>query len=277
MGPAANQHHGYDPLRKGADMRTFIQLIMIAAGSFLVVNSLFVSGRANFSLGIILPALVGFPLLLWGLFYRHLLLLSRQGFWHTAKIVMIVCYTLITVGTLIVAGLMIRQLNQKPADDLKAIIIPGAGLRGEKVSALLAARLNAAFSLWQQDPDVLLVVCGGQGPGELVPEADAMALYLTGRGVPEDMIIRESQSTNTRENLLLARVLLQQRLQLLPDEVGPVVCVVTSNYHVFRTVQQANHLGYQASGLGAPTLWYLLPGDFLRECLAIGRWFLLGY
>ena len=258
-------------------MRTLIQLILIAVGGFLVANSLFVSGRANFSLGIIMPAIIGLPLLLWGLFYRPLIFLSQQGFWHTVKITMIVGYSLLLVILLTVGSLMLHQLNQKPAADIKAIIVPGAGLRGEAVSALLAARLNTAYSFWQENPDLLLVVCGGQGPNELIPEAEAMARFLISRGVPEDKIIREDQSTSTRENLILARLLLQQHLHLPANETGPSVCVVTSNYHLYRTVQQAIRLGFEASGLGAATLWYLLPGDFLRESLALGRWFILGY
>lgn len=258
-------------------MRTLIQIILIASGGFLLANSLFISTRTNFSLAIILPGLIGLPLLLWGLFYRPLLFLSQHGFWHVAKIIMIVGYSLLLIIVLTIGGLMLHQLKQKPADNIAAIIVPGAGLRGEAVSALLAARLNTAYGLWQKNPQVMLVVCGGQGPNELIPEAEAMARYLLRRGVPEEKIIREDQSTSTRENLELARLLLLQHFELPADAPGPRVCVVTSNYHVYRAVRQADQIGYQASGLGAPTLWYLLPGDFLRETLAIGRWFILRY
>lgn len=258
-------------------MRFIFQFIMILVGGFLVANSLFVSGRTNFSLSIVLPGLIGLPLLLWGLFYQPLQLLARSGFWRVAKIVMISGYAIFFLGVLFVASLMIHQLGQKPADRLDAIIVPGAGLRGEAVSALLASRLNTAFGLWQKNPDSLIAVCGGQGYGESVTEAAAMAGYLIDRGVPDGRIIREDRSTNTRENLLFARSLLQERLNKQSAEDKLQVCVVTSNYHVYRTVQQAGKLGYIATGLGAPTLWYLLPGDFLRESLAIGRWFILGY
>ncbi|MEA4890485.1 MAG: YdcF family protein [Clostridiaceae bacterium] len=257
-------------------MRFFLRLILILTGVCLLLNSLLVVTRVNFSLAVVLPAIIGLPLLLWGLFYRPLQHLTRRGFWLGVKVALIAGYGILLLSGGFVAGLMVRQLQEKPTADCQAIIVPGAGLRGDLVSALLAARLDTALDYWRARPELLIVVCGGQGPDETVPEAQAMARYLEERGVPAAQILLDDQSVSTRENLVNARSLLLTRGSG-KDETRLPVCIATSDYHVYRTVCQANTLGFKASGLGAPTLWYLLPGDFLREYLAVARYHILGY
>ncbi|MGC0208219.1 YdcF family protein [Streptomyces levis] len=73
-------------------------------------------------------------------------------------------------------------------------------------------------------PRVVFAVSGGQGDDEVRSETDAMAEYLRARGVPDDRIVREDRSVNTRQNLRLSAALLDGTTQ------GHRAAVVTSVY-----------------------------------------------
>ena len=51
---------------------------------------------------------------------------------------------------------------------------------------------------------VILIMSGGQGPGEDIPESQAMAAYAIGKGVGREKIITEEKSVSTQENLLVS-------------------------------------------------------------------------
>lgn len=267
-------------------MRFFLQMLLIIAGAVFVIYSLFLAARTNFNLGVILPALVGLPLLAGGIFFRFLLAQSASGTWYFFRLLLVAGYALALLAFLVANVLIFSQLQRRPDPDAEAVVVLGAALYGDKVSATLAQRLDTALDFWQQNPDLPVVVCGGQGPDELIPEAEAMASYLLQRGLPGDKIIIEARSTSTRENLQFAR----EALQKLPDRAAAAdssdpsgtdsrisVVVVTSGYHLYRAVKIAEQCELAASGVGAPTLWYLLPADLMRETLAIARLHILGY
>ena len=58
------------------------------------------------------------------------------------------------------------------------IIILGAQVRGTYITSSLRRRLDAALCYLQHSPETKVIVSGGQGPGEEISEADAMAGYL---------------------------------------------------------------------------------------------------
>ena len=52
---------------------------------------------------------------------------------------------------------------------------------------MLSNRLDTAYDYAAAHPDTVLVVSGGQGDGESVTEASAMAGYLIRRGIPREL------------------------------------------------------------------------------------------
>ncbi len=114
-----------------------------------------------------------------------------------------------------------------------------------------------------------LVVCGGQGPDELVPEAHAMRDYLIGRGVPADRILVENASRTTAENLGNAQRLMTSRTAA--DGGSPTGCIiVTSEFHAVRTWLWARRAGLDCRGVvGKPTRPYYLVGSLARDYLAL--------
>jgi uncharacterized SAM-binding protein YcdF (DUF218 family) len=148
------------------------------------------------------------------------------------------------------------------ADSYDAIIVLGAQVLPDGTpNVQLAWRLDAAVeAYWNKK--VPVVVCGAQGKDEPLPEAYAMKKYLIDRGVAEEDILTDPESFNTRQNLRNAKELLKDK-----PEVQKVL-VVTSDYHVPRSLALAKDQGYEATGLGSPCKPDYWVKNHAREALA---------
>ncbi|WP_169811458.1 YdcF family protein [Nocardia harenae] len=151
-----------------------------------------------------------------------------------------------------------------------AIVVLGCGLNRNRVTPLLASRLQRALRVYRAETAAgrgpLLVTSGGKGSDEALSEADAMATYLIRAGVSDESIVRERESRNTEENL-------RNSLALLRDggmDLGNArITVVTSNFHALRAAALTRRLGVQAQVAGARTALYFIPAAFLREFAAV--------
>lgn len=145
------------------------------------------------------------------------------------------------------------------------MIILGSRVRGEQPSLTLQNRLNTGYSYAIRHPEIPIVVSGGQGPGENVSEAEAMKQYLTERGIPDSRIMMENRSSNTYENFQFSKALLAGKTDLN----GKTLLVVTSDFHIFRSLKLAERAGLNASGLAAPTPGFTIPKSYMREYAAV--------
>lgn len=105
------------------------------------------------------------------------------------------------------------------------------------------------------------IFSGGQGIDEHLPEAQAMKMYALQKGIPEEHILVECQSTNTYENMLFSK-------QLMTKERAKVM-FFTNNFHVFRSALYARQAKLNAIGIGSKTALYFLPNAIIREFIAI--------
>lgn len=137
------------------------------------------------------------------------------------------------------------------------IVVLGSGISGKKVTPLLAARIERGIELLHCNPKAVLIMSGGQGPGEDIPESEAMAAYAIDQGVPAERIIMEDKSVSTEENLLFSRKLMSKR--------NPKIVIVTTAYHVFRALILAKKQGIKCVGFGAKTKWYFTLNAIIRE------------
>ncbi|MFJ8546869.1 YdcF family protein [Streptomyces sp. NPDC093586] len=151
---------------------------------------------------------------------------------------------------------------------LDYIVVLGSGLvGGERVPPLLAGRLDRAHAVY--DAQVarggrpVLITSGGQGPDETLPEAHAMADYLSARGVPAENLLREAESATTEENLRNSKTLMDAR------GGGYRCAIVTSDFHAFRAAITARGMGIDGHVLGAPTASYFRPSATMREFAAV--------
>ena len=145
------------------------------------------------------------------------------------------------------------------------VLVHGCALiHGNRVSRILANRLDLALSIYHRSGDkARLVVSGGRGDDETVTEAEAMRDYLLAKGVPEEKIYLEKESHSTKENLVNSLELFSS-----PNELG-TLALVTSNYHVFRCALIARALDLRCKAFGAPVAAYYWPSAVIREFAAV--------
>lgn len=149
----------------------------------------------------------------------------------------------------------------------KAVIVLGCGIDGERVSPKLARRLDKAIEYFNEHPDKPVIVSGGQGAQEDIPESTAMKRYLVSKGVPDGMIIEESNSTSTFENFEFSKDI----ADTLPG--GDRIVFVTSRFHIYRASRYAAGAGFEVHHIGARVPFYELPSNYLREMLAVVKFF----
>lgn len=148
----------------------------------------------------------------------------------------------------------------------KAIVVLGCAVKGHEPSLLLTYRLEAALSQWKTDPEAVLVVCGGQGRGELEPEGRVMARWLLARGVPAEKVLVDDTSTSTEENFRNAKALLEEAGL---DAAVPTA-FVTNGFHCWRAAQYARAQGFgdcRAVPAGLPLTQ--IPTCYIREVFAV--------
>ena len=140
---------------------------------------------------------------------------------------------------------------------LDYIIVLGAGIKGKRVTPLLAGRIDKGMELLKYNPNAKLILSGGMGPGEDIQEGVAMAAYAKDKGVSDERIIVEDKSKNTYENLLFSSKLI--------DKENPKLALVTTSYHVFRALVFAKKLNIPCIGYGSKTKWYFTLNALIRE------------
>lgn len=141
--------------------------------------------------------------------------------------------------------------------NLDYIIVLGAGIKGKRVTPLLAGRIDKGIELLKYNPNAKLILSGGMGSGEDIPEGVAMATYAKDKGVSDERIIVEDKSKNTYENLLFSSKLM--------DKENPKLALVTTSYHVFRALVFAKKLQIPCIGYGSKTKWYFTLNALIRE------------
>ena len=104
-------------------------------------------------------------------------------------------------------------------EHLDYLIVLGAKVREDDISASLKHRLDKAIRFAQEHPETKLILSGGQGRDEPTTEAQAMAEYLQYNGIAPEQILLEGQSTSTRENLAFSKALIEEQRQKEKESV----------------------------------------------------------
>lgn len=117
------------------------------------------------------------------------------------------------------------------------LIVLGAQVKGTKITDSLRRRLRRSAAYLSENPETMVIVSGGQGPGEAISEAEAMAAYLIGCGIRRSRILLEDQSKSTEENLTFSA-------RYLPDK-DVKVGIVSNNFHMYRACLYARRIGYK--------------------------------
>jgi uncharacterized SAM-binding protein YcdF (DUF218 family) len=158
----------------------------------------------------------------------------------------------------------------RPSD---AIVVLGAAQYDGRPSPVLQARLDHAIALRERGIADIIVVTGGNQPGDTTTEASAGANYLMANGVPDASIRREVTGTNSWQSLAAAA-------RFLRDEGMDDVVLVSSGYHALRTEEIADEVGL--NGRASPTSGSTeqlaeRAGHLGRETLAVGVGRIIGF
>lgn len=242
-------------------MNIVIRIILLIIGVAVTVNGIGIALVSNFNAGILLTFLLGAVLLTVGALPNSVL--------HKIPVFV---FWILGVGIVIVISfvsfLLIFGSNDNVTYREDAVIVLGAAVHGDKPSAVLADRLDAAVEYYEKNKNAVIVVTGGKGMQENVTEAAAMEKYLIRRGVPKDKIIKEEKATNTFENFVYSKEILDEKLG-----VGYTVSYITNEYHIFRSGEIAKTAGLEnTTHKHSSTRWHSLVSGTLRECLGVMKY-----
>ena len=187
---------------------------------------------------------------------------------RAADIIKRIIYVLLVIGIVMIIVAEIPIVTNSETDvyvDPDYIIVLGAGLRGTTPSRVLSSRLSSALFYLELYPDTVVIVSGGQGPGEDITEAEAMRRWLENRGIDPDRIIKEDKSTSTYENLKFSFEIMEEH-----SDGDPTVAIVSNEFHLYRAKYMAKEQGYDVKVIAAETYSAVLKLNyFIREAFAV--------
>jgi uncharacterized SAM-binding protein YcdF (DUF218 family) len=147
------------------------------------------------------------------------------------------------------------------------LIILGANVKGLVPSSVLQSRIDTAAIYLKNNPKTIVIASGGKGSGEDISEVEAIKRELLKKGIKSSRILLENQSTNTYENIKFSK-------KLLPQNAKTGV-VVTNRFHLYRALMIAGDQHLHVYGLAASTPLLAIPRSYVREYLAITKYYLL--
>lgn len=161
----------------------------------------------------------------------------------------------------------------KPRQPMDYLVVLGCGIRRDGTpTPLLAGRVDRARAFDEAcqragAAPATFVPSGGQGPDEVMSEAQCMGTYLEQCGISPERIVLEDRSATTRQNMAFSREVIERHAGRDASELK--VAFSTTNYHVFRGYVCAHQAGMAVEGIGAPTKAYFWPNAFLREFIGL--------
>ncbi len=174
---------------------------------------------------------------------------------------------LLLAGALSVGLVVLPLPRVQSAAPYPTVVVLGAAQYAGKPSPAFRRRLDHALALYRVGNVKTIVVTGGRVPGDPFTEGEVGVSYLRGQGVPNPVLIAETRSRTTFENLTNARTYLPPRTP---------VTLVTDDAHAYRALALARSLGLEANANPSPLSrkpdWRYL----MREKLAIAAYSLLG-
>lgn len=248
-------------------MNKIIYKIIMVIGALLFVDTIALSLVTNFNFGLIMTLIISLGLLVYGIYFDKINIITSHGILKYMKYFILIGLILMVclIGFLAIYG---QSDNVTYKED--AVIVLGAGINGDVVTAPLAYRLEAAIRYFRKNPNVIIVVSGGQGFQEDIPESLAMKRYLINKGIPEVKIFRENKATSTFENFIYSKQILDNYFNK-PYKV----VLITNNFHVYRATQISKIAGINSTHYHADLDWYEGPIDYFRESIAIIKLWIL--
>ncbi len=153
------------------------------------------------------------------------------------------------------------------------LIVHGAKVLGSTPSPSLQDRLDGTLEYLNKFPCSKAVLTGTKWPWGDMSEARCMQEWLMERGISESRLILEEKAKNTVDNLRYS----MESIEILETERVPVIGVLTSEYHMHRTLYLAKHAGIKVVGIPVQTARSVIRINyFIREAFAMTEIFVFG-
>lgn len=143
----------------------------------------------------------------------------------------------------------------------QTVIVLGAGIKQDKPGIDLTSRLDKTIEFLNKNPNSKCIVTGGLDKKYEIYESDVMKNYLISKGISENRIYQEKSSTNTKENFIYAKEIIEK------ENLNKNTVVVTNFYHQFRSSLYAKIIGFNFQGLSS----FSKPSDFI--CASVREMF----
>ena len=196
---------------------------------------------------------------------------GRRGGWGwrlaliaAMAVAALVLYLAVTVAQVLLAS---RPSSGSPAS-ADALVVLGAAQYDGEPSGALAGRLDRANELFAAGRGRVIVVTGGNQPGDRFTEGLTGFAYLRAQGVAEEVILIEVDSANTFEAVSAAALIVHER--------GMRSAILISDpYHNLRLRAIADEVGLEATV--AATDSGLSRRAVVRESIAVAAGRLVGF
>lgn len=156
-------------------------------------------------------------------------------------------------------------LTAAPVASDAVLIVLGGYVVDDIPVRTVRRRCELAARLWRESRRRTVVMTGGPTPDGTTTEAEAMATWTARElGVPREAMLTETEAQSTEENLALSK-----RLVDAAGLAGRQVCIVSSDYHLYRATLIARELGIDATCAAASVPLTSRLQQWCREVLVI--------
>src|SRR3989454_5868994 len=164
---------------------------------------------------------------------------------------------------------ILQQGSQQEIHPADVIVVFGAAEYAGRPSPVYRARLDHGFDLFRKGLAPVVITTGGAAQDPDFSEGGVGRDYLSRRGVPEENLIAETQSSDTAQSA--------GRVANIMRANGMRTCIAVSDaYHVFRIRSLLEHEGVKAEVAPRPdsrprSLWQRFEA-VMRETMSYLLW-----
>lgn len=119
---------------------------------------------------------------------------------------------------------------QKFDTDFDYIVVLGGSMKGIELSELIKQRMLTSFAYYTTNKTIM-IFSGGKSNGD-IEESVAMKNFAIENHIQDTDILLEKLAMNTMQNIQYVKKMIQQQDTDFEDKK---ICVITNNFHAFRT------------------------------------------
>lgn len=255
-------------------MKRFFKLLFIVIGIILLMTFIFPIAANIFNIGNIVGILAAFCFITLGVFCDEItavikFMCQSRGkkiflcVFASAAAVCVLCFA-VALGSVI-------AFSSTNADKQNTVIVLGCSVEGNKPSAQLTARVNAACKYLRKNENAVAVLSGGKGDGENISEAECMYDMMRQMGIDKDRLYLEEESENTQENIKNSLAVIEK------NNLSDDIAIATSDYHLKRAIMIAEKNGVKNPGrIAASSGFFSIPTFYVRDTLGVMKEFVTG-